>query len=617
MIEKTTNIVEDTVKKMWKKRDAIYTALVIGGVVFTILLMYARVFLGTELSDEAYYVSEAKTILEGNVPYAYDNGSQAVGFTFLLIVVESFYRLFIPDLTGVFLFTRLCFVTYKMIIWLVVFSVFRRKNKLTTALLISALIIPLNSSVFNFSYNTIPEYTIFMVGCVLYDVIEQDAPRKELRLALSGIMTGIACFANPGWGIALIVFLVLIAVRVKGKTNKLKYLLCFGGTVLADVVIVVLSVSAAASFSDLCYGFYRMFISGIPSESIAPDKTLLHTISTFIRPVLQWILILIPVSLAAYFLSPKLLEKKGKKWSKDQLILFSITVPFFVHSMYIILTCARNLTSYGGGEIRGFTTFCYMLLFIAAGAYKKDRIIWYLGIFQPIYAVAEIALVSADATIFRFINVYTITVPILYILIINKSKAIRLISGTLAVAVIVSQVYANYKLIYRDYGFNVIRHNQVQSGVYKGLYTSKSRANDLPELEEYLNSVIDEDDTYSFRDNAPYAYLMAHKGRACETMTWDVLQYSAHGNAPAVLFDYYRVRDMIPDKIIYVDSGRDDRLSILDPEFRYNDWVNTYYDLIDDVSLNETFTRVMVYQYNGKFDGDYQWWIDSYWNLVK
>lgn len=74
---------------------------------------------------------------------------------------------------------------------------------------------------------------------------------------------------------------------------------------------------------------------------------------------------------------------------------------------------------------------------------------------------------------------------------------------------------------------------------------------------------------------------------------------------------------MIPDKIIYVDSGRDDRLSILNPEFRYNDWVNTYYDLIDDVSLNETFTRVMVYQYNGKFDGDYQWWIDSYWNLVK
>ena len=73
---------------------------------------------------------------------------------------------------------------------------------------------------------------------------------------------------------------------------------------------------------------------------------------------------------------------------------------------------------------------------------------------------------------------------------------------------------------------------------------------------------------------------------------------------------------MIPDKIIYVDYGRDDKLSIEDPEYRYNDWVNEYYDLVEDIELNETFSRVMVYQYNGTFDGDYQYWIDAYWKLV-
>ena len=74
---------------------------------------------------------------------------------------------------------------------------------------------------------------------------------------------------------------------------------------------------------------------------------------------------------------------------------------------------------------------------------------------------------------------------------------------------------------------------------------------------------------------------------------------------------------MIPDKIIYIDFGKDERLSILDPEFRYNDWVNAYYDLVDDVKLNDTFFRVMVYKYNGTFDGNYQKWVDSYLPLVK
>ena len=83
------------------------------------------------------------------------------------------------------------------------------------------------------------------------------------------------------------------------------------------------------------------------------------------------------------------------------------------------------------------------------------------------------------------------------------------------------------------------------------------------------------------------------------------------------MYDYYRVRDMIPDKIIYVDFGKDERLSINNPDFRYNDWVNAYYDLVEDIRLNETFFRVMVYQYNGKFDGNYQWWIQNYLNLAE
>ena len=156
---------------------------------------------------------------------------------------------------------------------------------------------------------------------------------------------------------------------------------------------------------------------------------------------------------------------------------------------------------------------------------------------------------------------------------------------------------------------------RVESGVYQGLYTTESRANDLPELEEYLNTVVSQDEYYCFRDNVPCGYLMVRQGQMCESATWDIMQYSYGLNTPAPLFDYYMRRGTVPDKIIYVDFGRDDHLSIEDENFRYNDFVNAYYELVEEVALNGTFRRVLVYQYNGTFDGDFSYWIDTYREL--
>ena len=154
---------------------------------------------------------------------------------------------------------------------------------------------------------------------------------------------------------------------------------------------------------------------------------------------------------------------------------------------------------------------------------------------------------------------------------------------------------------------------RVQSGVYKGLYTSPTRARDLPAMEQYLNSVIGEHESYSFRDNSPFAYLMTHKGQVCDLQTWDSLQYFCKKNSPEVLYDYYRVRDMIPDKIIYIQRGSeaDQILSVQDTGWKYNKWIESYYDLVERVELNDTFPLILVYQYNGTFDGDYQRWIDK------
>ena len=50
-------------------------------------------------------------------------------------------------------------------------------------------------------------------------------------------------------------------------------------------------------------------------------------------------------------------------------------------------------------------------------------------------------------------------------------------------------------------------------------------------------------------------------------------------------------------------------VTIENPDYHFNDFVNTYYERTDEVSFGEVF-RVLVYEYTGGFTGDYDQWIE-------
>ena len=613
IMKKTNKWLKDKTNIIWDKHESIYTIAVLGGVILTSVLMYYRAFLGTELTDCAYYVSEAKEILNGNVPFAYNNSSKAVGFTFLLIAIEAIYGIFVSNLEGVFLFCKLCFVTYKIVIAFIVYWILQRRGKKSNALLMAGLLIVIDGYMPLFSYNYVPMFNMFLSGCLLYDAIEHNAPCKKMKVIAAGFLTSIGCFANPGWGVALIVFTVLMIVRGADKKEKIKTLIWFYGAVFVEVLIVFVPIAIQTSVSELWYGLYRLFINPIPVDSMNSNKTWMGVLDSFKDPVKQWLMIFLPVSLITFCFSKRYISEKNEKLSNGQYVTLSVTTAMLLHVLYL---CYSYRGSTGIVQLWGFMAFCYMVVFLVIGVFKNEKIVWYLAIYPPIYAAAEIILVSSGANVGRFVNAYTVLIPVLYVLMKNKTELVRIMANLMVGFVIIIYGYIGFHYVYRDDDcHNLI--SRVESGVYKGNYTTPARAHDLPELEEYLNNIIDEDETYAFRDNVPSAYLMVHKGKVCEMSTWDILQHSYRRNSPAVLFDYYRRRDMIPDKIIYIDFGRDENLSIFEDDYRYNDWVDAYYDLVDDIELNETFFHIMVYQYNGTFDGNYQWWIDNYWNLVK
>ena len=240
--------------------EKMYTILSFCMVVFIVILMYVRCFYGTELSDEAYYISEAKEILNGNIPFSYNNSSKAVGFTFLLIPIVYVCSLLSPDLEGIVLTTRLCFVTLKLFIAIILFFVLIKNQKKSSSVLLVGGLFPIYGFFQNFNYNNVPIWLLILSGILLYDVLEQESKHRRIELVFAGFVSGIAIFANPGWGLTLFIFGGLICKREKRRKEKIDSLLCYFGAILIEVFIVVMLLVLKTSLSELWYGFYRLFI---------------------------------------------------------------------------------------------------------------------------------------------------------------------------------------------------------------------------------------------------------------------------------------------------------------------------------------------------------------------
>lgn len=591
-----------------RKTATLLNALGICFAFIVISLMYYRAIWGAGITDEAYYVAEAKEILNGNVLYAYNNSSKAAGFTIPLVLLEAVYGVMVPNLEGVFLYTRICFVTYKVLIFLIVFITFRRRTPSYMALLISSMILPISGYLPNFSYNTIPELNLLASGCLLYDSLEQDAPGKWARFALAGALCGVACLANPGWGLSLIIFLMLIVLRSDTRT-RIRNAIWFCGSIIVLLILLLFIVDAKAGFKELIYGFYRLFFSPIPVDKLVANKNWIGIFISIGKPIMRIFIVLM--------LSFVILSLVGRYLANEWKVLCNplnaaVDISLCINIIYVIIVSNKQFSLIW--EI-GLVAICYEIILLIINHTSDNRIIMYLGIYQPLYSLSCILLLSEGAGIGRFICTFTCLIPVAFIVLKKESRLLE-VYMLLVVALVLSYTQLDYSVIYNDRNINELSY-VIRSGVYKGIRTTKEKAYDLPELENYLNDLIGKDENYAFRDNVPSAYLMVHKGKVCEISTWDILQHSYHRNSPAVLFDYYRRRDMIPDKIIYIDFGRDENLSIVEENYRYNDWVNAYYDLVEDIELNETYFHVMVYQYNGTFNGDYQWWIKNYWDLVK
>ena len=138
-----------------------------------------------------------------------------------------------------------------------------------------------------------------------------------------------------------------------------------------------------------------------------------------------------------------------------------------------------------------------------------------------------------------------------------------------------------YGYVYRDNPISQLNY-KVESGIYKGLYTTEGKGKGLEELEKTIRLETNHSEKILFMDNAPMAYLMTDATH-CAPSTWEIQSYSYGFKDDKLLRKYFERTGCTPDKIIYIFTGRDKVLSIDSENYKFNDYVNTNYKLTKEI----------------------------------
>lgn len=571
------------------------------------LIMYIRAFFGTEITDEAYYIGNAITIMHGNIPFAYNNECTTFGAYFMLIPQLFLYELLVPSFKGVFLFSRISFVTFKLIVLVVVYRILRKQFARKSVLCGCAVLIPFSAGIANYSYNSVSAFLTFLIAVILFDAVESSDNRTQIKVLISGFLSSLVFFTHIAYAVAIMVFILIILCRSK-KGVKLKNILAYGIGGFSEVFLIFVPIAVQSGMKTLYDGAIR-YIFPFPAQPMS-ESTWYDRIKGIVVTDKPYIKIMTIVVVCAVFFVSRYATENGEKYTKKEALITSLCLAQLACLYVMYQRVAFASWIYHIGLVS--TVFITLFLFIKID--NSNSIFLYTSIYPIVFAVSMVVLTESNAALTRFIVIIPALSGIFIVLLENKREMIRLLTMITACVCVLLIGYCQCKYIYRDSEMSMLRF-QVKDGVYAGIFTTEQRAHDLPEMEKCLNALIGEDELYAFRDNVPFAYLMNRKGSMCDLNTWDCLQYSYHWNIPARLFAYYKRRDCIPDKIVYIDFGRDEKLSIEDESYRYNDFVDSFYSLTEDFSLNDTFYHVMVYENAGNFDGNYDYWIDAYYGI--
>lgn len=529
-----------------------------------LFILIFRVQRGIDFTDESWYVAEPFVVGEGSIPYT-NLWSQAPGFT---IPLAFFFKLFIKingSTEGIFIFSRYLYVSWLVLIIAILFFLlrYRYNSKIPEIILLPILFLWINS-IYSINYNSIGIIYLLLASTIIFSNWESSKNTENLLL---GLITGIIMARSViGTPYTLIPCIGILLILCYSKHWKRLFGYIGGGCLLAILVIG--------------YCFLKSGVNGF----INGMDCLLHDVAYFKiesyaslkSNLLYLIRFLVPCFCCLFFFT---LCKLGmcKKNLHQQLE----TALKYISIAFLLIGLVN-----GFGDFKLLTSWCWFetpLLYFFSLDKNRHKLLFPTIV---VFFYFSVYIFSSFANIYGFgVREYWLYIPSItsflsiFILYICESYCKKtytfLYTGVLIFTLIM--IKHSYTFVYRDEPVGSLTY-QVESGIWKGCYTTEQRAQEVVSLENEIKRITNNTDNVLFMDWCSFAYLMTN-GTMCSPSSLDPMFYSYGVNDPTIMYKYFTLNQTAPNKIIYIDYGRDEHLSIHNNSWEFNLFIETNYIL--------------------------------------
>lgn len=605
-------MIDNANNRIWKNLTWLMTAMEVIAIVISYCLLWNRIRYGIDFTDESWYVAEPYIVSQGAIPFV-NNWTQAPGFSIPLAIFFKLYVLISGGTEGIVLFSRSLYLITLFIVLLVsVLNIYHCVGIVKPIVLSSLVPLLLINvySLYDLTYNTMGVLYLFLTCTIIFMRREDTLAAKKkdtILFCLAGIIIARAIIASPsvlvGWG-GMVVFLLLAK-----EWRKLWYLI-LGNCISAIIVI------GCCSF----LGGFKSLVNGLTTIVTKGAYFRIEARHTFIDDITYLFDFCKPVFFVFFsFLFVLLLF--GKRKNNDCWFYLPIGI--------VCIVCytlgLRGSLATGNYKIfiqYGWFQSIVIALFVrtldrkqnvsASRIYVIDALAKISFIYWLVYLFSSYTNIYGFGSREYWLLIPTVIGLVAFCVIMsNVQSDLSFFSSIINFVVVFAMLILgglllkqNYDYVYRDASLPDLT-SRVEYGIWKGCYTTPKRKENVELLEKYIHSITEEEDNVLFLDQVCFAYLM-NDGKACSPTTSDPMCWTYDVDNDELIYEYFKAVGRVPNKVIYIDFGRDSTLSI-HGEWRFNNYVKSNYIFVESYDTNPAEKNKHEYgeDYNSSFYVEY------------
>lgn len=480
-----------------------------------IIATYIRLYFGVDFIDESYYVTLAYQYSLGAKPFVDDISPLLFGILTLPFI--KLYCWLVGSTDGIILFTRHLYFAFNLLAASFVFLAIKNLVKGSTALLIALtciVFIPFNIP--SLSYNTLGS-GFFTSGCFLgiWIILYR---KKPTYLFFAGICHSLAIFSYPILLLPSLIFIIIIFFFTPSFQKMRALLGYFFGQIPIALLVGKLILDAGVEKALVSFKYARSlgYLSGW-NKIISIVKAL-------------WIFYPYKVTLVLFLITLYFILKVIKRTNFANVFLLFPLLPIPIAYSGYIQHCGCIFSM---GYLFYYSILApYLFSFLSRD--KKLKIILLIGWLPSFLAglltaynsgngYANAGLLMVGATI----STTLILIKVCKNLLQNNEKIRRdnrqLIAPLLLVIILTLSQYSLPGVHHMVYLEADIQHlnNKIDSGPFRGLYTTKEKKDYLAELSAQLKAVSRPSQKVLFyNNNFPAGYLMTSMRSAINVSFW-------------------------------------------------------------------------------------------------